>query len=196
MARRVPRAPLKRTRTGAVGTAAKPASGPGRRTRAKKTIASAKPARAPAGRSRGSVAKPRVLLVEDDWSIGEVTKHLLQAEGFRVDVLAQLTPDVVDETITRFAPDVVLLDSAAPSEFGPSWELAAQVRARRRAPALVMFSAHSAAAHEAREASSPRSVAAGFAAVIEKPFTIEVLVTAVRSALMQRSTVRNGPQAN
>jgi len=191
MAKRGPRVAPKRTRTGRKTAAAKPVSAPGSRTRPKRTSTLAKSARAPARRPRALLAKPRVLVIEDDEPIGEVTKHLLEAEGFRVDVLALNTPDAVDETISRFAPDVILLDSAAASEFGPSWELAAQLHAMRRAPALVMFSAHSAAAHEAREAASPRSIAAGFAAVVDKPFTIEVLVTAVRSALMQRSTLGN-----
>jgi DNA-binding response OmpR family regulator len=196
MATRGRRGPLKRRRTGGKSASAKPASAPGRRTRTSGISASVRLAGPPPRRPRGSVAKPRVLVVEDDGPIGEVTKRLLETEGFRVDVLPLITPDAVDETITRFAPDVVLLDSAAASDFGPSWDLAAQVRAVRRAPALVMFSAHSAAVHEAREGASPRSIAAGFAAVIEKPFTIEVLVTAVRSALMQRSTLGTGPHDN
>ena len=125
-------------------------------------------------------------MVEDDESISAVTKHLLEAERFRVDVLARMTPDAVDDAITRFAPDVVLLDSAAASEFGAAWEVAARFRQVPAAPALIMFSAHSAAAHEAREGATPRSVAAGFAAIVEKPFSIEDLVGTLRNVLAYR----------
>lgn len=124
-----------------------------------------------------------MLIVDDDADVRAVTHDVLVDAGFTVEQLGTFARRAVDDALSRFAPDVVLLDSAGETTYGPSWGLAARLRADPRHIAVVMFTAHATEAREARDAGSERSARAGFAGVVEKPFHIDELVAEIQEAV-------------
>ena len=122
-----------------------------------------------------------VLCVDDDRDVAEVVQAVLEDEGYAVSCLYELADDALLRAVGRLEPDVILLDSASSADYGASWELAAALTNRRRPVPVVMFTAHGAAVAEA-SAGSARTQAAGFAAILPKPFHLDELITAVATA--------------
>jgi CheY-like chemotaxis protein len=77
----------------------------------------------------------------------------------------------------------VLLDSDDKAEYGLAWDVAAWLGTRERRVPVIMFTASQAAVREAREATSSRSQAAQFDAVLSKPFDLDELVDSVARAV-------------
>ena len=123
-----------------------------------------------------------ILCVDDDRDVAEVVEAILDDAGYAVSCLYDLADDALLRAVGRVEPDVVLLDSASGVDYGESWDLASAIAIRRRPVPVVMFTAHSADATEAGEGSSERAEAAGFAAVVLKPFHIDELLAAVATA--------------
>jgi CheY-like chemotaxis protein len=124
-----------------------------------------------------------VLVVEDDAAQASLLRIALADEGYAVSVLGLVATDRVRAAVGRLEPDCVLLDGQSPGTYGSSWDTAAALRARSRPIPVLMLTANSLATMEAREATSDRSRAAGFAAVLDKPFDIDVLLEAVAAAV-------------
>ena len=124
----------------------------------------------------------RVLVIDDDSSITAVTKQVLEEEGFSVEILDTTNRAVVDRAVARFAPDVVLLDSAGAIDYGDSWGIASHLRDATPRPAVLMFTAHAQAILEAETQQTPRSRAAKFTGIVRKPFAMDDLISAVRGA--------------
>jgi len=122
-----------------------------------------------------------VLCVDDDHDVGDVVQTILEDEGYAVSCLYELDDDALLRAIGRLEPDVILLDSASAEDYGDSWKLAATITHRRRNVPLVMFTAHRADVAEASSGSA-RAEAAGFAAIVRKPFHLDELITAVATA--------------
>ena len=122
-----------------------------------------------------------VLCVDDDRDVAEVVQAILEDEGYAVSCLYELADDALLRAVGRLEPDVILLDSASALDYGDSWKLAAAITHRRRNVPLVMFTAHSADVAEASTGSA-RAQAAGFAAIVLKPFHLDELITAVATA--------------
>lgn len=122
-----------------------------------------------------------VLCVDDDRDVAEVVQAILEDEGYAVSCLYELADDALLRAVGRLEPDVILLDSASAVDYGDSWRLAAAITDRRRSVPLVMFTAHSADVAEASSGSA-RAQAAGFAAIVPKPFHLDELITAVATA--------------
>lgn len=134
-------------------------------------------------------AKPRsaakkVLIVDGDRDISDVVRAVLTDEGYEVACLYDYPGDKVLAVVGELEPDCVILDGEAGpgADYGASWADAAKLRARDRAVPTVMFTAHAAATEEAQAGDSDRARAAGFTAVIGKPFDIDELVDAVATA--------------
>jgi two-component system cell cycle sensor histidine kinase/response regulator CckA len=123
----------------------------------------------------------RVLVVEDDPGIREVLDAILVDAGCVVKLLSKVDHDAIVAATTCFAPDCVLLDGAHPAEYGVSWRSASCLSAR--GIAVVMLTAHSLDAAEARANTSARSRDAGFRAVLRKPFGLEQLIGVVARAV-------------
>jgi two-component system response regulator MtrA len=118
----------------------------------------------------------RVLLVEDDASIREVTSEGLARAGFRVDA----TGDGRD-ALGRFAqsaPDVVVLDVMLPSLDG--FEVCRQIRRRSQVP-IVMLSART------DTVDVVVGLEVGADDYVTKPFELPELVARLR-AVLRRST--------
>ena len=82
-------------------------------------------------------------------------------------------------------PDCVLLDSGSSIGYDDAWIDAAALALRRRAVPTIMFTGHIKETAEARAGKSPRARDAHFAAVLDKPFSIEDLLAAVAEATGQ-----------
>ena len=127
--------------------------------------------------------KLRVLLVDDDPDLSEVVTAVLGAEGYEVLTPQGANPDQVQRAIDRHEPDCILLDSAGRTDYGASWESAALIRQRKRRVPVVMFTAHAGDSDEAEDGTSDRAQAAGFIAVLRKPFGLDELLETVARAV-------------
>jgi CheY-like chemotaxis protein len=131
---------------------------------------------------RSQEEHPRVLLVDSDVDVTDVVVAILTDEGYEVTTMATTDHEALAAAVNQFEPDCVLLDSASRPGFGESWSEAAYLAERARMVPTIMFTAHSLDADEAREATSDRAVAAGFAAILPKPFSLDELLAAVATA--------------
>jgi len=128
-------------------------------------------------------SRKRVLVVDNDCDVAEVARAVLTDEGYEVEILSDLSGDAVAAAVGRVEPDVVLLDGESQNDgYGASWLSAATMSHRARRVPVVMFSAHALDVREARDGSSPRSVAAGFAGIVGKPFELDTLLDVVARA--------------
>ncbi len=139
---------------------------------------------------------PTVLVVDDDQDIAELVEAILTDEGFTVSRLVNLQQEALQETVGRLEPDCVLLDSSGASDYGSSWETAAYLTARGRRVPVIMFSAFPPAVEEVEQATSERSVAAGFSGIVRKPFDVEDLLAAVAQAVSESIPFDRSPQAD
>ena len=124
-----------------------------------------------------------ILIVDNDRDIAETVRAALQDEGYRVSVIAELSPDAIARAVGSLEPDAVLLDGESPiAGYGSSWLEAAKLADRSRPVPVIMFTAHAADLAEARAAASRRVATARFAAVLAKPFNLDELLDAVHQA--------------
>jgi CheY-like chemotaxis protein len=125
----------------------------------------------------------RVLLIDDYRDIAELVETLLAEEGYAVSVLDQIDSDAIRAAVGQLEPDCVLLDGGrSAAGYDQSWVDAAWLSTRGRRVPVVMFSARSEAVKEAQEQTSGRAQAAGFAAIIPKPFDLDELLETVARA--------------
>ena len=132
----------------------------------------------------------RVLVIDDDLDVAEIARQVLEEEGWWVDVLTDVVTETIREAVDRFEPDCILLDGAGRGDYGQSWLDAAKLHARARPIPVIMFSASRHATDEAQAGVSARSVGAAFAAVLPKPFDLDVLAATVAAALGRDGSAR------
>jgi CheY-like chemotaxis protein len=131
----------------------------------------------------------KVLIVEDDPVLGDLVHTILVDEGYTASVLGapllgRADPDALRAAVGRLEPDCVLLDSGGRGTMpDTSWVEAAWLHDRARAVPVIMFTVDGEATDEAREGRSARSRAAGFFAVLDKPFDLDELVATVARAV-------------
>lgn len=136
--------------------------------------------------------QPRILVIDDDNDVASIVDEFLSEEGYAVTIMRHGDLDSVHSAIEQQRPDCVLLDGYAIGRSdGAAWEEAAWMASRRSEIPVVMFSASRKATDEARRNESARSRAAGFAAVLSKPFTLDELLKVVTLAV-SRSPFRHG----
>jgi CheY-like chemotaxis protein len=124
----------------------------------------------------------RVLLIDRDRDVLELIQAVLTDEGYEVTAIAETDHEAIAAAVGRVEPDCILLDGATGLDFGRSWASAAYLATRERAVPTVMCTAHTEAAAEAQQHTSDRAIAAGFAAIVTKPFEIDALLEAVDTA--------------
>lgn len=124
----------------------------------------------------------RVLLVDNDQDVTELVTAILEDEGYAVTALGHNDHDAIASAVGQLEPDCILLDSADSPDFGSSWDRAAYLSSRARPIPAVMFTAHGHSVREARDGASERARAAGFAAIVPKPFALDDLLAAVAAA--------------
>jgi len=125
----------------------------------------------------------RVLIVDDDSDIANIVEEVLSDDGYAVTILRDARIEAIQEVVAQLEPDCMLLDGGVGSGYGASWESAAEMAARLPAVPVIMFTAHAGASAEAMENTSERSQAAGFAAVLPKPFNLTELLRAIEVAV-------------
>ena len=133
---------------------------------------------APSNRSH----PPRVLVADHDLDVSELVQAILTDEGYEVTVIGATDHDAIATAVGRTEPDCILIDSTRGAGFGGSWAEAAYLAARERPIPAIMFTAHADAVLEARTGTSDRATAAGFAAILAKPFALDELLDAVATA--------------
>jgi CheY-like chemotaxis protein len=128
-----------------------------------------------------------VLVVEDDGTLADVLRDVLQEEGFAVALVGEVTPEAVREAVGRTEPDCILLDGGGragyDAGYGQSWRDATWAHARPRPVPVIMFTVDARASGEALEATSARSREAAFFAVVPKPFLLDELLAVVERAV-------------
>jgi CheY-like chemotaxis protein len=127
----------------------------------------------------------KVLIVDDDSDIAHLVEEVLSEDGYAITILSDARLEAIQAAVAQLEPDCMLLDGGVGSGYGASWESAALMAARLPAVPVIMFTAHAGAAAEAMENTSERSQAAGFAAVLPKPFNLTELLRAVEVAVGQ-----------
>ena len=130
----------------------------------------------------------KVMIVEDDPVLGDLVHALLIDEGYTAwvvgaMVLGRAQPGALEAAVARLEPDCVLLDGGGRSGYGVSWAHAAWMHDRARPVPTVMFTSDVPATREARASASTRSQAAGFFAVLDKPFDLDELLATVARAV-------------
>jgi FixJ family two-component response regulator len=138
----------------------------------------------------------RVLLIDDDADVASVVLAILTDDGYAVSTLVDTSHDSILAAVGRQEPDCVLLDGSSRTEYGSSWADAAYLAARERSIPTIMFTAHAADVLEAREAESERARAADFAAVLEKPFSLDQLLDAVATACHRSEPFNQSPEGD
>lgn len=116
----------------------------------------------------------RILVVEDDASILEMTSDILRACGY--DVIGVRYPDLVLQIVDRERPDLIILDIMLPRKSGVEVADQLWVNGFGTIPLIGM------------SASGIMTDLAGqtpfFTAVVRKPFDIDVLLGAIHKALV------------
>ncbi|MCA3325025.1 MAG: phosphate regulon transcriptional regulator PhoB [Roseomonas sp.] len=126
----------------------------------------------------GSLAKPTVLIVEDEAPLLTLLRYNLEKQGFRVDEAAD-----GQEALLRVAearPDVMLLDWMLPSLSGIEVCRQLRRRAETRDLPIIMVTART------EDQDAVRALDIGADDYIAKPFAIEHVIARIR-ALLRRS---------
>lgn len=132
--------------------------------------------------SPGSVAKPWVLLVEDEPTLSKLVGKLLDEAGYEHASIADHKH--ITEAIARWKPRAVILDSD-PGSAGHdrSWADAAAIRRAYPELPVLMFTANPASMAEARAGKTERSKAAGYWGVLDKPFLVVEFLATLKHAV-------------
>ncbi|HEY3835459.1 MAG TPA: response regulator [Bryobacteraceae bacterium] len=126
---------------------------------------------------RGTQPKEPVVslvgVVDDDESVREAVSSLLRSAGYRCSVFPSAKAFLASDTLE--ATDCMVLDVRMPEVTGP--ELQSKLRAMNSAVPVIFVTAH--ADDEVRA----RASLGGATAFLNKPFSEDALLDAIRSAL-------------
>ena len=130
----------------------------------------------PTARSKMPISSPTpvVLLVEDEETVRDVTRLLLERAGYRV--LCCKSPEEALQTVAgwRDRLDLLLTDVVMPGMNGP--DLAKRLKTMRPTLATLFISGYA-------EVDVIRQLQPPLASYIQKPFTAETLLSRVAEAL-------------
>jgi len=126
--------------------------------------------------------KPWVLLVEDEPTVSKVVGKLLDEAGYEHVSIAD--HDEIAGAIFRWQPRCIILDSE-PGSAGHerSWADAAEIRRTYPDLPVLMFTADPAATAEAKDGTTDRAKAAGYAGVIDKPLLVVEFLATLKAAV-------------
>ena len=136
-----------------------------------------------------ALAKPWVLLVEDEPTLSKLVGKLLDEAGYEHVSIAD--HDQIKAAILRWRPKCVILDSDPGSQgHQRSWADAAAIRRAHPDLPVLMFTADPASMAEARAGTTARSKAAGYAGVIDKPFLVVEFLATLKHAVAKEHASR------
>jgi len=123
-----------------------------------------------------------VLVVEDDPALSKLVGGLLDEAGYRPVTIADHA--LIGAAVDRWRPRCVILDGEVlATGQARSWDDAVAIRRAHPDLPVLMFTADRAALAEARARTSERSLEAGFAGIVGKPFVVEEFLATVKSAV-------------
>ncbi len=122
----------------------------------------------------------RLLLVEDNRQLGELTSHALKTAGFAIDILSRA--DEADAAIATIGYDLMIFDLGLPDRDGISLIPTAR-KHLPTAPILVMTARDSAS-------STIEALDAGADDYLTKPVVMGVLIARIRALLRRRGGER------
>lgn len=122
--------------------------------------------------------QPRVLLVDDDRSVLDALGAVLESEGF--DVIRAANGHEAVEKFCAHRADLVLLDLNMPVKGG--WDTYKRLKSINPLLPIVVITARSDA--------YPAAMAAGVAALMQKPLDIPLLLEALRALLAEPAEQR------
>jgi CheY-like chemotaxis protein len=128
--------------------------------------------------------RPRIAVIDDDWSCLQLVQELLEDEGFQVAIRADLHGSY--EFIKRWQPDVVILDliqDRRPVGLGVLAALAEDEHLRGLP--LIVVSADAVRLRHLERGLQDEGVS-----VLTKPFDLQELVDLVRQALLEARPLR------
>ena len=135
------------------------------------------------------VAKPWVLLVEDEPTLSKLVGNLLDEAGYEHVSISD--HDQIAGAILRWRPKCVILDSDPGSKgHQRSWADAAAIRRAHPELPVLMFTADPASLAEARVGTTARSRAADYAGVIDKPFLVVEFLATLKHAVDTKHAAR------
>ncbi len=115
-----------------------------------------------------------ILVCEDEGHIAALLEEALREEGYRVRVVASKTE--AEEFLSKWTPDLILLDVILPESKTAGWELLAEVRKKSSVP-IIMVTALS------RTDDRVRGLREGADDFISKPFHLEEVLARVEAVL-------------
>ncbi|HJW48949.1 MAG TPA: ATP-binding protein [Candidatus Limnocylindria bacterium] len=126
--------------------------------------------------------KPWVLLVEDEPTVSKIVGKLLDEAGYEHVSIAD--HNQIAAAILHWNPRCIILDSE-PGSAGHerSWADAAAIRRAHPDLPVLMFTADPSSMAEAREGTTERSKAAGYAGVIDKPLLVVEFLATLKNAV-------------
>ena len=130
-----------------------------------------------------------VLIVDDDQDVSGLVAEVLREEGFNIAELADPHHEAIRAEVSRFKPDVVLLDGWDKTGYGQSWLDAAWLHERSQPIAVIMFTGHAGDLAEAKLGESERSQRAAFVGFVSKPFDLQDLIDVVSRAVREPAAV-------
>jgi signal transduction histidine kinase len=138
-------------------------------------------------------ARPCVLLVEDEPLLKKLVGSLLEEAGYEHVTIAEHSQ--IAAAIERYHPQCVILDSEPPAKgVRRSWADAAAIRRAHPTLPVLMFTADPGSMAEARAKTSPRSRAADYSGVIDKPFLVLEFLATLKHAV-DNPPPRTSPEA-
>ena len=127
---------------------------------------------------RSRERSPRVIVIDDDPSVREVSRAYLERDGFVV-TLAETAQEGI-KLAERVAPDLVVLDLMLPDL--PGEDVAREIRGRSDLPILILTA-------KASESDRLNGLALGADDYLVKPFSPRELVARVRAILRRTNGV-------
>ncbi len=121
-----------------------------------------------------TIPATHVLVIDDDESLRDLFRDILEGEGYRV-TLATSALDPAE--IARLDPDLMVLDLLLGTDALPSWELVRAIRLDDRVITLPIVLCSAATEHLAR---LQEEIAAMGVEVIPKPFELDEFILAVK----------------
>ena len=115
----------------------------------------------------------RVLVVEDDKSVGRLIVNLLAARGISADLVTDGLEAL--ESLATATPDLVVLDLALPKVDG--WEILNTLQEAGRTVPVIVVTAHG------RGEGATRARGLGVRRFFEKPFVPSQLAAAIKDVL-------------
>jgi DNA-binding response OmpR family regulator len=123
-------------------------------------------------------SQPRVLLADDDRSVLDALSAVLESEGF--DVVRAADGRAAVERFREHRADIVLLDLNMPVKGG--WDTFERLTAINPLLPIIVITA--------RPDTYPSALAAGAAALMQKPLDIPLLLAAMRNFLAEPAEQR------